>query len=165
MSGGVDAFLKVAVGVSFLLGGFAVSYYFLIYIPERDAALDDQRRQAIISQQYREDRARKAAEEKEAAERAAADFRAQNVQARYEECLRNAMTSYSVNWDTSCRAISDQNSKKRASCTFNKESCDSMYPSTPVKDCSLPQVVAAGWNETLEKARNRCLQESRAGFQ
>ncbi|MBR2679342.1 MAG: hypothetical protein IKE23_01015, partial [Exiguobacterium sp.] len=76
MSGGVDAFLKVAVGVSFLLGGFAVSYYFLIYIPERDAALDDQRRQAIISQQYREDRARKAAEEKEAAERAAADFRA-----------------------------------------------------------------------------------------
>lgn len=43
MAGGADTFLKVTVGISFLFGAFAVGHYFLVYLPDRDAALDGQR--------------------------------------------------------------------------------------------------------------------------
>ena len=160
MAGAADSFLKVTAGVSLFFCGFAVGYYFLFYLPDRDARLDAQNRQAIVDQQYRAEHSRRTREGKEAA-----DVRAENVQVFYESCIRNAGSNYSLDWDTSCKSIADKNNQDRSSCTFGRDFCEAVYPLTPTKNCSLPQAMAAAKNDTLEKARNRCLQESLAGFQ
>lgn len=165
MASNADTFLKVAVGVSFLFGALAVGNHYLIYLPKRDAELDAERSRNRTEQQLREDQAKRLAEYKEEAQRQAAAAKAESVQTRYNLCLQDAITNYNAGWDFSCNAISERNLKNRASCTFGKELCDRTYPATPVKNCSLPLEVSKAKSESLEKNRNRCLQESRSGFQ
>ena len=44
MARGADTFLKFSAAVSLLLAAGSVGYYFAVYLPARDAKLDDDRR-------------------------------------------------------------------------------------------------------------------------
>lgn len=148
-----------------MLAAGSVGYYYSVYLPNRDAELDGERR----LEKARAEFARKSAEERALAEREAAEQKQTRekaeIQARYEYCITRAERAYDTNWTSTCKSLADKARKDRASCTLPPATCDSMYPvRDPTVACSLPQSLASSINTDLERSKNRCLQESNAGL-
>jgi hypothetical protein len=136
--GKIDAILKVSVIASVLLASSSVGYYYLVYLPQRDAQIEPERalerlraaaekrakqEQLLVEQQASERRAaeQKAIEEQQKVERAA----------RYQACLSRATDDYV---------------------------CDMahvVHEASP--DCKLPRSVASALDADAEKARDHCL--------
>lgn len=166
----IDGFLKISIAASVILAAASVGYYHVVYLPNRDAQLDDERKlergraeYSRLAEQARLADEKRAAEEKQNAEKEA-------VQTRYQYCIRSAQNIYETGWASQCKRISDAAVKEHSGCiaqgTLQKSACDNIYRTTDASpNCSLPRVLANDLGEDLEKARNRCLQESRSGFQ
>jgi hypothetical protein len=168
MAGPVDAFLKVSISAAALFASVSVGYYYVLYLPQRDAQMDrDRKLDAARSELAKQaDLARQATERRASEERQTADREA--VQARYRICMSNAERNYSASWTDECKKISDKAKKDRADCLAKgtaRESCDLFYPVKEFSsDCSLPG-IGKSLNDQLERTRARCLQESQLGLQ
>jgi hypothetical protein len=156
VAGKLDALVKLSVVAAVLLGSSSVAYYYVIYLPERDARIDA---------------AKAAAEQRRAEEKAAAEQRRSedqlNAQAAYESCIRNAQEVYSSTWAPSCKRIAQDDPKEHASCIatgVTKQTCDAWYSHDPSPSCALPHATAQNIEAALNKARDRCLQASKAGL-
>jgi hypothetical protein len=168
MAGPVDAFLKVSIAAAALFASASVGYYYVHYLPQRDAQLDQNRKleaaRADLAKQA--DYARQAAEKRASEERQTANREA--LQARYRLCVSNVERNYSETWAEECRKVSAKAKKDRADCYARggttKDLCDAINPVKEYsEDCSLPNGKAI--NEQLERSRARCLQESQLGLQ
>ncbi len=168
MAGPVDAFLKISIATAVLFASASVGYYYVLYLPQRDAQVDQDRRieaaRADLAKQA--ELARQAAEKQEAEERQA-DQR-QAVQARYRTCMSNASKNYEFAWADECKKASEQAKKSRADCFArgsSKDHCDILSPVRDASpDCQLSGGIGKGLNDQLERTRARCLQESQIGL-
>jgi hypothetical protein len=109
LAGKIDAFLKLTVVASALFVSSSVGYYYLVYLPHRDAQFEPervlerlraaaqkraQREQLLLEQQASEQRAaeQQALEERQALEKAN----------RYQACLGRATDNYNASRLTAC---------------------------------------------------------------
>jgi hypothetical protein len=137
----IDSLLKLTVIAGVLIASFSVGYYYVVYLPNRDSRLEAQRSIEQVG-----------------------------IRLRYQNCLSNAYELYSADWANSCKRIANDSIKRHGDCvsqgTFPRATCDRVIPISDGKpDCSLPKATADNHQATLEKARDRCLQESRLGLQ
>jgi len=172
----IDAALKVSIVVSVLLASSSVGYYYLVYLPQRDAQFEPQRmlerfRAAaekraeqellLFEQKVSKQRAveQKAVEERQALEKAN----------RYEACLSRATDVYNTSRLAACNRPREKIIKDQDDCVqlgFSRKVCAMAHivpEASP--NCTLPRTVTLALDADVEKARNRCLQEDRAGLQ
>jgi hypothetical protein len=165
VAGKADAFLKVSLGLAFLLAAGSVGYHFAVYVPARDSQLDNERRlektHAELAQRSAEERAqaeREAVERRQALEKATA-------QAGYETCVRRVNDSYDSTWASNCKSLAEKARKDRAACG-SEAWCDKVHPARdPGPSCPLPSTLASSLNAEANRGRDRCLKESQAGLQ
>lgn len=169
MSGKIDAFLKISIAASVILAASSVGYYYVVYLPKRDAQLDADKNLDRARAEYARlaEQARVAAEKQSAEQKQAADRVA--VQNRYQICVRTAENIYTTSWASQCKSIAAKSIKQHADCvaqgTLQRSSCDTIYSiadATPT--CDLPRIMGKDLDDDLEKARSRCLQESQSGL-
>ncbi len=150
----LDALLKLSIIAGVLFASASVGYYFLVYLPQRDAQFDAQRAQ----EKEQADAAREAQQERQAEEAA-------DAQLRYQTCLTHATENYNAVWASNCKRVAEQTLADRATCIYSKEMCNSLYqPRDSSPNCALPGLLAKDLNASLDRARDRCLQESKAGL-
>jgi hypothetical protein len=145
MAGKIDALVKLSIVASVLLASSGIAYYYAVYLPERDARID----------------ADKAAVEQHRSEEQLA------AQIAYDGCIRKAQEVHNSVWASSCRRIAEDDPKKHASCIATglaKQTCDAMYSHDASPNCALPSGTAQNLEASLNKARDRCLQASKAGL-
>lgn len=152
--GVIDTLLKASVIVAVAAVSTAVAYHYVIYVPQRDAAADAERRDQ---------------ENRATAEKLEAEQRKIRISVRYEACNRSAASSYSYNWNTSCARISQLERTRYNECISNKgntkDVCDLITkPTTKPEDCALPSALADGINNELTQAKDRCLREFQLGL-
>ncbi|MCC8964906.1 hypothetical protein H8A95_21970 [Bradyrhizobium sp. Pear76] len=175
MAGPVDAFLKVSLAVAALFASASVGYYYLAYLPQKDAQasrLEAQRDLARKMDAARIESARLAEQAAAAAEKRDLEERQtaarEAVQVRYRSCVRNAEARYADMWTAACREIADNNEKSYRDCMKqpNNTFCATLFSDrSNTSNCSLPRLRGTDISDTLDKARTRCLDESRAGLQ
>jgi hypothetical protein len=169
LPGTIDAFLKASIAASVLIASASVAYYYLYYLPQRDAQVDSDRKleRARIEYSRQAEQARLSAEKQANDAKQNADREA--VQNRYQICVQTAEDVYNVSWADQCKRIADKALKQRTDClakATDKTYCDSVYPpkdATP--NCGLPRALGNDLDDQLQKSRERCLQESRLGLQ
>ena len=170
MAARIDALFKFSVIVALLLAASGVGYYYGVYLPRRDAQLDQERalEQARTEVEKRATRERLAAEQKQSAQRQA-ELKA-GAESRYQTCLSSASASHDESWAAECRRLADKAVQDHADCLsksrLSKEYCDTAYRARDGSaNCALPLKVAADLDGGLTKARNRCAQERKAALQ
>jgi hypothetical protein len=170
VAGKIDAFLKLSVALSLLGAAGSVGYYYSVYLPTRDAQLDQDRKIESAKSEFArrtEAQARQAEaqaqEDRQAAQKAA-------IRDRYQTCTRIADMSYNSNWALNCKRLADKQAKDRSECLSGgitqKSACESLYPPRdPGASCSLPRTIAADLDSDQNRAHEMCLRESQAGLQ
>jgi hypothetical protein len=163
--GVIDTLLKASVIVAVAVVSTAVAYHYVIYVPQRDAALDAER----LSEAARTNKAQAEQENRVAAEKYQADQLKQLVSIRYENCNRAATANYSVNWDSNCARINQQERANYSDCiskqASTKESCDFLFKvTTKPENCALPKALGDSLNRDLELSKDRCLREFQLGM-
>ena len=168
MASKIDAFLKISIAAGVILASSSAGYYFAVYLPHRDEILDRERKIERAKVEY----SRQADQVRIAAEKAAQDRRqavaAGAIQAQYRSCVADADSNYSAGWALACKRIAEKTDKDRADCmlTAMKDNCAAIYKREDGgPSCSLPRQTGTDLDQRLEKARGRCLDESRAGLQ
>jgi len=175
----IDIVLKLTIILCAFAASASAGYYYLVLLPRRDAQLVLERRleRAGTEALRREEGARAEAarsaererilserrameEEREAARKAAA-------QRQYQSCLERAQEGYATSWAAACKRIAAQASKDYTECissmALSKEVCAKTYPDHVVSaTCALPPSVKADLTANVTKAREACVQESKA---
>ncbi len=164
----IDKFFKLSIVVAAVIVSGAVTYHYAVYIPQRDAALDAERRKETarameVARSNSEAQARRAAAEKLDEEQ-----RKLEINIRYESCTRLAQMNYSAGWDSNCKRIEDTRRKSHADCLKNaltRPNCDNLYPAPVQQDsCALPTALAENLSRLMEQSKSRCLQELQLGL-
>lgn len=174
MAGKIDAILKLSVVASVLFASSSAGYYYLSYLPRRDARFEPERaleqlrtaaqrraerEQLLLQQQVSEQRAleQQAAEQRQLREKAD----------RYQACLRHVTDSYNESRIAACNRLQEKVIKDRDNCIrlgFRKKVCDLAHVvREPSPDCPLPPAIASSLDTDAQKARDRCLDENGAG--
>lgn len=149
----MDKFIKFAIVIGALLAGGGVFYHYVIFIPGLERTKNEQ----IV------------------AEKQAAAVAAKERQLLYEQCTASASTNYSANWASACVVIANQTAVKLKNCLadpailqnqFLGESyCKSTFAATePSENCTLPSVRAEVVNGYYTSAKEKCLNEAKAGL-
>jgi len=156
LAGKLDTFLKLSIIASVFMASASVGYYYLVYLPRRDAQLDFQYQmeRKAVEVEKRQERARaeaekeaeqqrlrleeQAREERQAAEKAGA-------QQRYQQCIKIARSDYETSWAAECKRIAIEVRKADPTCT-------------------LPRKIGADLTDRLHQEVDRCLQENKAGL-
>jgi hypothetical protein len=163
LAGKIDILLKLCIAASVLLASSSVGYYYLLYLPRRDAQLDVERaferaRADALQRMFSEQRA---LEERQSAEKAAA-------QMRYQTCLNGANTNYQAVRAAACKRLGEQSRRDHDDCVsknLGKSFCDVTYAIRDASpNCTLPREISTDFDADADKARDRCLQENRAGL-
>ena len=155
----IDTILRIGLVAAVLSASSAVTYYYLIHLPNREARLDAERQ----AQQERIEAA-------QAAEKAKADQVEQNREAMkvaadyaYSVCTQAAAANYRANWAAACKTNAELVRKRYAACmtTPGMKVFSDANIGTPnaAADCAIPKDSANHWGELLEKGKDRCLQE------
>jgi hypothetical protein len=148
----VDAVLKLSIAVAFLIAGVSIGYYFLVYVPAKDA-----RTQAAASAAAANATAQAAASQQVAARRAA----------NYNSCLASVDTTYHADWNSNCATRSQQREADYNRCLggfLSESDCRDQNPFIPPTDCQLPTTVADSVNAELKDGKDRCLQQAKDGL-
>jgi hypothetical protein len=163
VTNGIDTILKVAVIVAVTATSSALSYYYIIYLPLRDAQMEAVRQTEM---RVAEEKARQEIERAAALERAAR-YQQEWAKERYRLCVSIAEQSYSLNWDTECERQSTRQNQLIASCISEQRfGCQSLFDKKiPAQDCALPKDLADQYNTRLKDDRDRCMQEYRDAIQ
>jgi hypothetical protein len=176
LDGKLDALFKLSIIGSVLLASLSVGYYYVIYLPRRDAQLnfeqkmerarsEDARRAEQARTLAEHERARteqQALEQRQSAEKA-------GIKLHYEKCLLSAAADYDVLWAAKCSAYREILLKEHDDCISNrfmtKTICDENHKVPDASaSCKLPGAIASAVETSLDRARNCCLQESAAGL-
>jgi hypothetical protein len=169
LAGKIDAILKLSVVASVMLASASVGYYYLVYLPRRDAQFEPERAleglraaaqkhakqdQLLFEQQESERRAaeQKAVEEQQTLERAD----------RYQACLSRATDNYNASRLAACNRPQEKIIKDHDDCIklgFPKTVCDLAHVVREASpNCKLPWSVAIALDADVEKARDGCLE-------
>jgi len=146
----LDALLKLSVIVAVLFASVSVGYYYLVYLPQRNAQLDAQR----IQERPQADAAQQAFP--------SGEWNMARAEVQYRKCTDDAERNYDARWASSCKRVAEETIADRANCFYSKEECDSFYkPRDPSPNCALPLMLANDLQFDVEMARDRCRQESK----
>jgi len=164
--GKLDAVLKVSIIAAALLGSCSIAYYYLAYLPQRDAQLDLERKQ----ERKKVDAEKRAAAQRAAAEQRAAELRAAEqreaeqqaaeqrqaaekvaAQLRYLSCLSQASDNYDAMWAGACKRSAEVNNdimRNRVDCIHNgimsKADCEAIWKlHDGSANCALPRGLEA----------------------
>ena len=155
--GGVaDTVLKLSIALAFLIAGVSVGYYFLVYVPGKDA-----RAQAAATA------AAANAKATASAQAAASQQAAAKRTANYNSCLASADATYHADWDGNCATRSQQREADFNRCAggfLSDSECRETNPYIPPADCQLPSTIADSLNGELRDAKDRCLQQAKDGL-
>jgi hypothetical protein len=172
----IDAILKLSIVASVLFASSSVGYYYLSYLPHRDARFEPERalqrlravaqkraeqEQLLLEQQVSEQRAfeQQAAEQRQSQEKAD----------RYQACLTHVTDSYNASRIAACNRLQERVIKNHDTCIrsgFREKVCNLAYVvHEPSPNCQLPRAIASNLDAEAEKARDRCLEENRVGSQ
>ena len=174
--GAVDTLLKASVIVAVAIVSTAVAYHYVIYIPQRDAILDAERRaeaerirKAKAEEQERAAMQLAEKERREAAGKYEADQLKQQISARYERCNLSASVNYNTNWNSNCARVNELQRSQYNDCLssklLTKEQCDTYHKiTTKAENCALPRAIADSLNSDLARDKDRCLKEFQLGF-
>jgi hypothetical protein len=167
LAGKINAILKVSVVASVLLASSSVGYYYLVYLPHRDAQFEPERAlerlRAAAQKHAKQD---KLLFEQQESERRAAEQQAVQEQQtleraeRYQACLSRATDNYNAARLAACNRPQEKIIKDHDDCMklgFPKNVCDMahvVHGASP--NCTLPRSVASALDADAEKARDRC---------
>ena len=177
MAAKIDALLKLSVIASLLLASSGVGYYYGIYLPGRDAQLDEERvlQKVRAYADKRAEQERLASEQREfeqrqAAAKVASEKEKAVAEVRYQTCLKDASFTRDASWAGECKRLADKALQDHADCltksNLSQGYCDTAYRSRDASaNCTLPVTVATALDGDLNKARNRCLQERKAALE
>jgi hypothetical protein len=174
----LDAALKLSVIASLLIASFGVDYYYAIYLPHRDAAEADTEHAVEKFQAYgqmRADQERIAGEQRDTERRQSADkVAAENAKtaaaARYQDCVSSASAAHDASWASECKRVAEKAQADHEHCAAQPNLpqgyCDAAYrlhDASP--NCTLPVAIATGIDADLDRARSRCLRDSKQAVQ
>lgn len=169
MAAKIDAALKLSVVASLLIAASGVAYYYALYLPGRDDRIDHERASEILLAygERRVEEERSAAQQRQLAERRAADQAAAEV--RYQTCLDGAHTRHDRAWEAACKRLADHAERAHADCLTKKNLsqiyCDASYRALDGSaTCTLPVEIATDIDGDLNTALNRCLRERNAAL-
>jgi hypothetical protein len=166
----MNTLLKLSVIVSLLLASSGVGFYYAVYLPRRDAQLENERRQ----EKAQADAQKRVAQERSLAERKKAEQRQAetkaSAEAHYQTCLNKANMTHESSWAAECKRLAEKALADHSECLTKpklpKGYCDAAYGLRDASPgCVLPQKVATGLDGDLSEARNRCQRERRAALQ
>jgi len=165
-----DGILKLSIIASLLLAASGIGYYYAVYLPGRDAQLDNElileKTQAFARKRAKQVRSlaeQQALEKRRSAEKAAADV-------GYQTCLDNASATRAAAWAEACQRIAETALENHADrlpkFKLSQGYCDAAYKTRDASaNCALPVKIAADLDGTLTMARNGCLRERNAALQ
>ena len=162
----IHALLRLGIIASVALASSGAGYYRAIYVPERDAALVQQRveDETRAYAQVRAAQLRHEAEQHELEQRRATAKVA--AESRYQTCLSGAGVTHDTSWAAECKRITDKVSSRASRLAESNmpqgHSPRSTESATDPPDCTLPVAIAADLDGGLTIARNRCQREREA---
>jgi hypothetical protein len=170
LAAGINALLKLGIIAALLVASSCVAYYYAVYLPGRDARLQQERvlAQARATEEKRAKQDQQAVEQKQA-EQHQAEAKA-GAETRYATCVDAAGAAHDATWAAECKRLADKAQQDHADCLakskLSQQYCDTAYRSRDgSSNCSLPLKVATELDGGLIKARNRCAQERKAALQ
>jgi len=132
--------LKYAAAAALLMAGAAPAYYYIMYIPQRDAL-------ARQAQQAEADKGRMAADAR---------------QARYDSCISDATSTYSVSWDSNCNTRRENALRSCKNYGGSDKSCQKLLEAFPASNCTLPFELSDRLDKDLANGKQLCLAEFKA---
>jgi hypothetical protein len=166
----LDALFKLGIVASLLLASAGVGYYYAVYLPRRDAELDNQRtlEKAQADAQKRAARERSLVEQKQSERRQAAAKA--GAEDRYQTCLKSASVTHDASWAAECKHLAAKALADHADCLAKSKLshgyCDAAYRTRDASpNCTLPVRIATSLDGDLTIARNHCLRERKAASQ
>jgi CRISPR/Cas system-associated exonuclease Cas4 (RecB family) len=170
LAAGINALFKLSIIVALLVASSGVAYYYAVYLPRRDAQLDEVRavEQAHAADDLRARQEQLAFEQKQAEQRQA-EMKA-GAETRYQTCIDAAGVTHDTTWAAECKRLAEKAQQDHADCLakskLSQQYCDTAYRSRDgSSNCTLPLKVATEVDGGLIKARNRCAQERKAALQ
>jgi hypothetical protein len=166
----IDALFKLGIVVSLLIASSGVAYYYVLYLPGRDARIEQAgasgRLLAYGQMRAKQERfvvERRQADQHQAVERAQASV-------RYETCLDSARVRHDAAWAATCKRLAERALRDHADCltksNLSQIYCDAAYRTRDGSaNCTLPVEEATDLDGGLNAARNRCVRERNAALQ
>ena len=166
----MNTLFKLSLIVSLLLASSGVAFYYAVYLPRRDAQLDNEREleKAQADARNRVAQERSLAKQKKSEQRQAEAK--VGAEAHYQTCLNRANVTYATSWAAECKRLAEKAVADRAECLTQpklpKGYCDAAYrPRDASPNCILPPKVATALDGDLSEGRNRCQRERQAALQ
>ena len=166
----MNTLFKLSLIVSLLLASSGVAFYYAVYLPRRDAQLDNERELEKAQADARNSVAqqRSLAKQKKSEQRQAEAK--VGAEAHYQTCLNRANVTYATSWAAECKRLAEKAVADRAECLTQpklpKGYCDAAYrPRDASPNCILPPKVATALDGDLSEGRNRCQRERQAALQ
>lgn len=149
----MDKFIKLAIVITLLLGGGGVFYHYVIYLPGVERA-----KQELL-----------------AAEKQAAAENELKKKVAYEQCIASSSENYNSNWATACQDVAKEIEEKRKNCMADPAIVNNQFlgvaycrstfsPADPSPHCTLPRSLADGVNGYYTAAKQKCMDEAKAGL-
>lgn len=175
MAAKIDAVLKLSIIASLLLASSGIGYYYAVYLPRRDAQLDNELLEKIRA--YADQRAEQAQlaseqpemEQRQSAEKVATEMEKAAAETGYQTCLNSASVTHDASWAAECKRLAEKAVEGHAECLsrskLSQGYCDTAYRTRDASpNCTLPLAIATSLDGDLNRARNRCLQERNAAL-
>lgn len=186
----MDTFIKLAVLIGALLGGGALFYHYVIYLPDADRqkaaqAAEEQRQKDIRAAEERQ-RQEQRAEQRNAQREWRGEIQKEEAarwgsmrQQQYDLCMASARKSYEVNWNAACQNITNRRQQVLFQCIeaaraihdnaqsrARESDCHARFGNIVHSPrCALPRANAESINRFLRDHQERCLAQARLGLQ
>jgi hypothetical protein len=166
----IDAILKLSVVASLLIASSGVTYYYAVYLPGRDARVEDEHatEELLAYGQKRAEQVRSGVERQQLRHRQAVEKARAGV--RYQSCLDGALARRDASWAAACKRLAEQALQDHANClaksNLSRVYCDTAYRTRDGSaHCTLPVETVADLDGDLNATRVRCLRERDAALQ
>jgi len=165
----IDAILKVSLAAFVLLVSTSVGYYYVAYLPYRDAEPElvlEQLRAAGSVEQGQSLFERQASQQRAAEQKATEERQALEKANRYQACLSRATDKYNASRLATCNRPREKIIKDRDDCIklgFSEKVCAMAHVVPEASpNCTLPRAVALSLDADAARARDRCREEESA---
>jgi hypothetical protein len=176
VAGKIGAILRLSIVASVFLASSSAGYYYLVYLPQRDAQFEPQRvlerfRAAAEKRAEREQLLfeQKVSEQRAAEQQAIEEQQASEKANRYQACLIGSADNYNASRLAACNRPREKIIKDQDDCVklgFSRKVCAMAHVDREVSpNCTLPRTVALALAADVEQARDRCLEEDKVGLQ
>jgi hypothetical protein len=169
LAGKIDAIVKFTVVASLLMVSSAAGYYYAVYLPQRDAQIDDERQQEKTRAEARKraEHERSVTQQKETEHRQAAAKG--TAERHYQTCLNSAGVAHAASWATACKRLADKAAAQHADCLAKSKLsagyCNAAYKTRDGSaHCTLPVAISTDLDGDLNSARKHCLREREAAL-